>query len=28
MLMLVALVGVYFGCGVLIAVYRFTAKLK
>jgi hypothetical protein len=28
MLMLVALVGLYFGFGVLIAVYRFTAKLK
>jgi len=28
MLMLVALVGLYFGFGVLIAVYRFTGKLK
>lgn len=28
LLMLVALVGLYFGCGVLIAVYRFTATLK
>lgn len=28
LLMLVALLGLYFGFGVLIAVYRFTAKLK
>jgi VIT1/CCC1 family predicted Fe2+/Mn2+ transporter len=28
MLMLVALVGLYFGFGVLIAVYRFTSKLE
>lgn len=28
LLMLVALVGLYFGFGVLIAVYRFTGKLK
>ena len=28
MLMLVALVGLYFGFGLLIAVYRFTGKLK
>jgi hypothetical protein len=28
LLMLVAQVGLYFGFGVLIMVYRFTAKLK
>lgn len=28
MLMLVALLGLYFGCGVLIALYRFTGRLK
>ncbi len=28
MLMLVALLGLYFGFGVLIAVYRFVARLK
>jgi len=28
LLMLVALVGLYFGFGVLIAVYRFTGKLE
>ena len=28
MLMLVALLGLYLGFGVLIAVYRFTSKLK
>ncbi|MGH8185674.1 MAG: hypothetical protein ACREUC_03860 [Steroidobacteraceae bacterium] len=28
LLMLIALLGLYFGFGVLIAVYRFTAKLK
>lgn len=28
LLMLVALVGLYFGFGVLIALYRFTGKLK
>lgn len=28
LLMLVALVGLYFGFGVLIAVWRFTGKLK
>jgi hypothetical protein len=28
LLMLVALVGLYFGFGVLIALYRFTSKLK
>jgi hypothetical protein len=28
MLMLVALLGLYFGFGVLIAVYRFTGRLK
>ena len=28
MLMLVALLGLYFGFGVLIALYRFTGRLK
>lgn len=28
LLMLVALVALYFGFGVLIAIYRFTGKLK
>jgi len=28
LLMLVALVGLYFGFGVLIAVYRFTSRLR
>jgi hypothetical protein len=28
LLMLVALFGLYFGFGILIAVYRFTARLK
>jgi hypothetical protein len=28
LLMLVALLGLYFGFGVLIAVYRFVARLK
>ncbi len=28
MLMLIALVGLYFGFGTLIAIYRFTGKLK
>ena len=28
LLMLVALVGLYFGFGVLILIYRFTGKLK
>ena len=28
MLMLIALVGLYFGFGTLIALYRFTGKLK
>lgn len=28
LLMLVALLGLYFGFGVLIAVYRFTARLE
>jgi hypothetical protein len=28
LLMVVALVALYFGCGVLIAVYRFIAKLE
>jgi hypothetical protein len=28
LLMLVALVGLYFGFGVLIAIHRFTGKLK
>ncbi len=28
MLLLVALLGMYIGFGVLIAVYRFTSKLK
>jgi hypothetical protein len=28
MLMLVALLGLYFGGGVLIALYRFTGRLK
>jgi len=28
LLMLVALVGLYFGFGVLIAAYRFTSKLQ
>ena len=28
MLMLVALLGLYFGFGVLIAVHRFTGRLK
>jgi hypothetical protein len=28
MLMLVALIGLYFGFGVLIAIYRFTMRLK
>jgi hypothetical protein len=28
MLMLVALLGMYFGFGVLIALYRFTGRLK
>jgi len=28
LLMLVALLGLYFGFGVLIAVYRFTERLK
>jgi hypothetical protein len=27
LLMLVGLVGLYFGCGVLVLVYRFVAKL-
>ena len=28
MLMLIALLGLYFGFGVLIALYRFTGRLK
>lgn len=28
LLMLVALVGLYFGFGVLVLVYRFTSRLK
>lgn len=28
LLMLVALVGLYFGFGLLIVIYRFTGKLK
>jgi hypothetical protein len=28
LLMLIALFGLYFGCGVLIAIYRFTGRLE
>jgi hypothetical protein len=28
LLMLIALLGLYFGFGVLVAVYRFTARLR
>jgi|GEM_PF-6322826 uncharacterized YccA/Bax inhibitor family protein len=28
LLMLVGLVGLYFGCGVLVLIYRFVSKLQ